>query len=69
MSQTAQLSTNGRNLSVRIGDAQLLPLEQAQRVVGQYLHPLHGVQAADEVGRSVQAVLVIDVYKRQGWLR
>ena len=28
-------------------------------MVGQYLHPLHGVQAADEVGRSAQAVLVI----------
>ena len=58
--KTLDLFRRGRDsVGQGIRDAELLPLEEAQRVVGQYLHPLHGVQAADEVGRSAQAVLIV----------
>ena len=49
----------GNGIGQGIGDAQLLPLEQAQRVVGQHLHPLHRFQAADEICGPAQALLVI----------
>ena len=49
----------GNSIGQGIGDAQLLPLEQPQRVVGENLHPLHRFQAADEVRGPAQALLVI----------
>ena len=42
-----------------VGNAQLLPLEQAQGVVGQHLHALDGGQAGDERAGPAQAVLVV----------
>ena len=49
----------GNGIGQGIGDAQLLPLEQPQRMVGQHLHPLHRFQAADEVCGPAQALLCL----------
>ena len=60
MISPAGLLRGGRNcIGQGIGDAQFLPLEQPQRVVGEHLHPLHRFQAADEVHGPAQALLVI----------
>ena len=42
-----------------IGDAELLPFEEAQRVVGQHLHPLHRPEGRDELRSPPQALLVV----------
>ena len=42
-----------------IRDAELLPLEEAQRVVGQYLYPLHRLERRDELCGLPQAVFVV----------
>ena len=42
-----------------IRDAELLPLEEAQRVVGQYLYPLHRLEGRDELCGLPQAVFVV----------
>ena len=49
----------GNSIGQGIGDAQLLPLEQPQRVVREHLHPLHRFQAADEICGPAQTLLVI----------
>ena len=54
------LFRRGRDsIGQRIRDAELLPLEEAQRVVGQYLHPLHRLEGRDELCGLPQAVFVV----------
>ena len=53
-------SAGGRDsIGQGIRDAELLPLEEAQRVVGQYLYPLHRLEGREELCGLPQAVFVV----------
>ena len=56
----SDLLRGGRNgIGEGIGDAQLLPFEEAEGVVGENLHTLNGLERRDELCGPAQAVFVV----------
>ena len=48
-----------------VRDAELFPFEKPQRVVGQHLHPLHGLEGRDEVRSPAQTLFVVGQARHQ----